>query len=139
MIQALREPFSLLVLLLFAGWGATHALLPGHGKTMVAAYLLGTAGRVADALRLGAIVTFTHTFASPGWRWQASTRGDQVLGSWRSLKMVERYTHLSPYAQGCGRRALRGFPGIPRRYYDAGRAASWSAWRKCATVNAASR
>lgn len=63
MISALRQPFSLLLLLVFAGWGATHALLPGHGKTMVAAYLLGTAGRVVDALKLGVIVTFTHTFA----------------------------------------------------------------------------
>lgn len=63
MIEALNQPFSLVVLLVFFGWGAAHALLPGHGKTMVAAYLLGTKGRIADAFRLGGIVTFTHTFA----------------------------------------------------------------------------
>ena len=63
MIDALNRPFSWAILALFFGWGAAHALLPGHGKTMVAAYLLGTRGRIADALRLGAIVTFTHTFA----------------------------------------------------------------------------
>jgi nickel/cobalt transporter (NicO) family protein len=63
MIDAFNQPFSLLVLLTFFAWGAMHAVLPGHGKTMVAAYLLGTRGRIADALRLGGIVTFTHTFA----------------------------------------------------------------------------
>lgn len=41
--------------------GAAHALTPGHGKTVVAAYLAGTRGNAFDALRLGAIVTFTHT------------------------------------------------------------------------------
>src|SRR4051812_8950764 len=52
----------LLVLLLIAfGWGALHALSPGHGKAMVAAYLIGTRGTARHALGLGAIVTFTHT------------------------------------------------------------------------------
>ncbi|MEZ5353642.1 MAG: sulfite exporter TauE/SafE family protein [Bryobacteraceae bacterium] len=41
--------------------GAAHALTPGHGKTIVAAYLAGSRGRVADAVYLGAIVTITHT------------------------------------------------------------------------------
>lgn len=41
--------------------GAAHALTPGHGKTVVAAYLAGTRGSPLDALRLGTIVTFTHT------------------------------------------------------------------------------
>lgn len=41
--------------------GALHALTPGHGKTMVAAYLIGTKGRVRDAALLGGVVTFTHT------------------------------------------------------------------------------
>ncbi len=41
--------------------GAAHALTPGHGKTVVAAYLAGTRGSAFDALRLGTIVTFTHT------------------------------------------------------------------------------
>lgn len=41
-------------------WGAAHALAPGHGKSMVAAYLLGTEGRIGDAIALGAIVTITH-------------------------------------------------------------------------------
>jgi ABC-type nickel/cobalt efflux system permease component RcnA len=53
---------ALLVLLLAAfGWGAVHALSPGHGKTMVAAYLVGTRGRARDAVVLGGAVTVTHT------------------------------------------------------------------------------
>ena len=52
----------LLFLLLAAfGWGAIHALSPGHGKSMVAAYLIGTRGQVRDAVALGATVTITHT------------------------------------------------------------------------------
>jgi nickel/cobalt transporter (NicO) family protein len=54
---------SVLVLLLLAafGWGAVHALSPGHGKAMVAAYLVGTRGSTRDAIVLGATVTVTHT------------------------------------------------------------------------------
>jgi ABC-type nickel/cobalt efflux system permease component RcnA len=54
---------SVLLLLLLAslGWGALHALSPGHGKAMVAAYLIGTRGKARHAFGLGAIVTFTHT------------------------------------------------------------------------------
>jgi nickel/cobalt transporter (NicO) family protein len=42
-------------------WGAAHALSPGHGKTIVTAYLIGKRGRARDAAALGAIVTVTHT------------------------------------------------------------------------------
>jgi nickel/cobalt exporter len=54
---------GVLVLMLLAafGWGALHALSPGHGKAMVAAYLIGTRGTSRDALVLGATVTVTHT------------------------------------------------------------------------------
>ncbi|MBM3464898.1 MAG: hypothetical protein FJX76_22600, partial [Armatimonadetes bacterium] len=41
--------------------GALHGLSPGHGKTVVAAYLVGSRGTVGQALLLGAVVTFTHT------------------------------------------------------------------------------
>ncbi len=52
----------LLVLLLAAfGWGAVHALSPGHGKAMVAAYLVGTRGTARHAVALGLTVTVTHT------------------------------------------------------------------------------
>ena len=42
-------------------WGAAHALSPGHGKTIVTAYLIGKRGTPRDAALLGAIVTVTHT------------------------------------------------------------------------------
>ncbi|HLH00923.1 MAG TPA: hypothetical protein VKX49_31750 [Bryobacteraceae bacterium] len=43
--------------------GGAHALTPGHGKTIVAAYLVGSRGTLKHAAFLGAIVTFTHTIA----------------------------------------------------------------------------
>ena len=58
-----KAPFweVLLALALAIIYGAGHALGPGHGKTMVAAYLVGTRGRVRDAVTLGLVVTFAHT------------------------------------------------------------------------------
>ncbi len=41
--------------------GAGHALIPGHGKTIMAAYLAGRRGRPRDALVVGFTVTATHT------------------------------------------------------------------------------
>ena len=41
--------------------GAAHGLEPGHGKTIVAAYLVGTRGTVGNALFLGGVVALTHT------------------------------------------------------------------------------
>jgi ABC-type nickel/cobalt efflux system permease component RcnA len=52
--------FALLLAFLL---GAVHALEPGHGKTIVAAYLIGSRGTVGNAVYLGAVVTFTHTFS----------------------------------------------------------------------------
>jgi ABC-type nickel/cobalt efflux system permease component RcnA len=49
---------SLLAALVF---GVLHALAPGHGKTVMAAYLVGQRGTKRQALQLGAVVTFTHT------------------------------------------------------------------------------
>jgi nickel/cobalt exporter len=43
------------------GLGALHALEPGHGKTIVAAYLVGSRGTARHALLLGIIVTASHT------------------------------------------------------------------------------
>jgi len=42
-------------------WGAAHALSPGHGKTIVTAYLVGQRGTPRHAVLLGLIVTATHT------------------------------------------------------------------------------
>jgi nickel/cobalt exporter len=51
----------LVSLLIAAFWGAAHALTPGHGKALVAGYLVGTRGRPRHAFVLGATVTVTHT------------------------------------------------------------------------------
>ena len=50
-----------LAVLLALTLGAAHAALPGHGKTVMAAYIAGRRGRRRDALTVGAIVTLTHT------------------------------------------------------------------------------
>ncbi|MEH2419994.1 MAG: sulfite exporter TauE/SafE family protein [Nostoc sp.] len=42
-------------------WGGLHALSPGHGKTIVGAYLVGSRSNAQHALFLGLIVTITHT------------------------------------------------------------------------------
>jgi ABC-type nickel/cobalt efflux system permease component RcnA len=49
--------------LVAAGLGALHALEPGHGKTIVAAYLVGSKGTARHAFLLGLIVTASHTAA----------------------------------------------------------------------------
>jgi ABC-type nickel/cobalt efflux system permease component RcnA len=41
--------------------GAGHAALPGHGKTVMAAYFAGHRGRIRDALAVGGTVTLAHT------------------------------------------------------------------------------
>jgi nickel/cobalt exporter len=45
------------------GLGCMHALSPGHGKTIVAAYLVGSRGTFKHAIFLGGMVTFTHTIS----------------------------------------------------------------------------
>ncbi len=53
----------LIALALAFGFGCAHAMTPGHGKTMVAAYLVGERGTPAHALLLGLTTTFTHTIS----------------------------------------------------------------------------
>ena len=59
--EQLSLNFVLLALLVSAVLGALHALTPGHGKTVVAAYLVGSRGTTKHAISLGSIVTLTHT------------------------------------------------------------------------------
>ena len=53
--------FLLSAALIAAGLGALHALEPGHGKTIVAAYLVGSRGTARHAVLLGIVVTVAHT------------------------------------------------------------------------------
>ena len=57
----LTPGFVLFSLALALFWGAAHALSPGHGKAIVAGYLVGSRGTARHAVLLGGIVTATHT------------------------------------------------------------------------------
>ncbi len=59
--RQLTLPVGILAVLLSIVLGAGHALLPGHGKAVMAAYLAGRRGRTRDAVTVGATVTATHT------------------------------------------------------------------------------
>jgi len=66
LMDFLRQPklsprFILFAMAISIFLGAAHALEPGHGKTIVAAYLIGSRGTVWNAVFLGVIVTITHT------------------------------------------------------------------------------
>jgi len=78
------------------GLGALHVLEPGHGKMLVLAYLVGSKGRTRDAVVLGVVTAFTHTFvvivlgilstvAAVYW---APARVEQVLGIVASLLII---------------------------------------------------
>jgi ABC-type nickel/cobalt efflux system permease component RcnA len=80
-----------LALLLAAGLGAAHALSPGHGKTLVAAYLVGSRGTVRQAVALGLTVAATHTIGVLvlGWLTVISGGVMATLGGalvWRAIR-----------------------------------------------------
>jgi ABC-type nickel/cobalt efflux system permease component RcnA len=60
-LEELTFPTVLLALLISFVWGAMHAMTPGHGKTIVGAYLVGSRGTLKHALYLGLTTTITHT------------------------------------------------------------------------------
>ncbi|MCI5138541.1 MAG: hypothetical protein D3922_09045, partial [Candidatus Electrothrix sp. AR1] len=80
------------LLMLYSGaiaLGALHAFEPGHGKTLIAAYMIGTRGRAWDGLLLGAIVTITHTFSvillGIIAKILSKTYSDEILHDWLGL------------------------------------------------------
>jgi len=76
--------------------GAAHALTPGHGKTIVAAYLVGSRGTLKHAAFLGAMVTFTHTVSvfllglatMFLFQYVATDKVTQVLGAISGMSIV---------------------------------------------------
>ena len=60
-LQEFTLPTILLALGISLLWGAMHAMTPGHGKTIVGAYLVGSRGTIKHALYLGLTTTITHT------------------------------------------------------------------------------
>jgi ABC-type nickel/cobalt efflux system permease component RcnA len=78
--------FAILVALLS---GALHALGPGHGKTVMAAYLVGTAGRARHAIAVGAAVSLMHTASVIGLclvtLWAQNLFAPEAVYPWLSL------------------------------------------------------
>ena len=60
-VPVLTPAIAIFGLLLAFGFGAMHAMSPGHGKTVVGAYLVGSRGTFKHAVFLGLTVTVTHT------------------------------------------------------------------------------
>lgn len=60
-VKEITFPVIAFGLLLAFGFGAMHALSPGHGKAVVGAYLVGSRGTPKHAIFLGLTVTITHT------------------------------------------------------------------------------
>lgn len=83
----MTELFMLYLTAMFLG--AAHAFEPGHGKTLIAAYMIGTKGRAQDGMLLGAIVTITHTFSVILLGLLATilshTYSDETLHNWLGL------------------------------------------------------
>jgi nickel/cobalt exporter len=69
--------------------GALHAFEPGHGKTLIAAYMVGTRGRAWDGVLLGTVVTITHTFSvillGLAAMMLSKHYSDEVLHNWLGL------------------------------------------------------
>ena len=61
LLEEITLPTLLLALAVSFIWGAMHALTPGHGKTIVGAYLVGSRGTMKHAFYLGLTTTITHT------------------------------------------------------------------------------
>lgn len=89
----LHRPLSPMLIALGLGAallaGMVHALSPGHGKSMVAAYLVGTRGTAWDAVVLGIVVTITHTLGVYvlGFLclWLTRQIRAEIVGHWLSL------------------------------------------------------
>lgn len=64
--QDLTIGFGALALVIALALGTLHALAPGHGKTVMAAYLVGRSGDLRQGLLLGVTVAITHTFGVLG-------------------------------------------------------------------------
>lgn len=77
--------FGLFAVLIAAGLGALHALAPGHGKALMAAFLVGREGTLRQAALIGLSVTVTHTV------------GVLVLGVALSLTLLAAPARVYPW------------------------------------------
>src|SRR5204862_166430 len=93
-------------MLIATGLGAIHAISPGHGKTVMAAYLVGTQGTARHAVVLGLTVTASHTLGAV-----AFGLGMAVVLSGIGL-LVVRAGRLLDHAPSLGR-LVRFAPAVP--------------------------
>ena len=119
--QPLTLQLALAALVVSFVLGGLHALTPGHGKAVVAAYLVGSKGRVIDAIFLGLIVTFTHTFSvivlgvimllaeehfvpDDIIPWLSLVSGVLIagIGAWLLIRNVKGYSHGHTHSHGHG-------------------------------------
>jgi nickel/cobalt exporter len=81
--------FVAAAILLAVGFGALHALGPGHGKAIMAAYLVSAEGRVRHAVRVGVAVSVMHTLAVVGLGaatlWASALFPPEAVYPWLSL------------------------------------------------------
>lgn len=75
--QELTVLFAAFAFVAAVGLGATHALAPGHGKTVMAAYLVGTRGGPRHAVVLGLTVAASHTAGA--WALGVAISASQTL------------------------------------------------------------
>jgi len=110
----LRSPgVPLLAFALAFAAGAGHAVTPGHGKSLAAAYLVGSRGRIRDAAWLGGSVAVMHTL---------SVLVIGVAWTFLSLADVIRMQELTSWLQlGAGVLVVVTGVGLVRRHLLAGR------------------
>jgi ABC-type nickel/cobalt efflux system permease component RcnA len=141
--QADLTPLVLVLsLLTAAGLGAAHALTPGHGKTLMAAYLVGTRGTALHALGLGLSVSVSHTVGilvlagvvvglagavAPDvvvrWAPVVAAISIVLIGGWMLLNEVQRrraardsradHDHEHAHDHGHANRAVHAHPAEP--------------------------
>jgi ABC-type nickel/cobalt efflux system permease component RcnA len=80
--------FSAIALALAALLGAGHALAPGHGKALAAAYLVGRRARISQAVAFGATVTVAHT-AVVFLLGLLAVAVERTIGSHRAMRGLE--------------------------------------------------
>ncbi|HEY7281959.1 MAG TPA: hypothetical protein VID47_10220 [Actinomycetota bacterium] len=101
----LSVPALLLALVLAAAFGAAHALLPGHGKTLIAAYLVGQGGRLRQATQVGVAVAFMHSASVLALG--LAILGLQVIAPDHIYPWVTLATGLLVIGMGAGLAAIR--------------------------------
>jgi ABC-type nickel/cobalt efflux system permease component RcnA len=115
--RAVREAarsgsFPVMALWLALLMGAAHALSPGHGKALAAAYLVGSRARAWHAVVLGVVVIVAHTVAVFALGLLA-VGVERAIGSGRLMRWVDVLAAVTVIVVGAAQvgRAWRGATG----------------------------